>query len=174
MPGALKKISFFLGLRQSMVGLLGMVILVGIGEKMAERFLPIYLIALGGGALSIGLLNGLDNLLSALYSFPGGYLSDRLGFKRALLIFNLMAMSGFIDPSIFRSGLVTALSGTFPSSPLSGLTVASPPSAPGTPASLFKYFTSPLHADTARRQIMERIVLNRVLITSSPLESWNH
>ncbi len=79
-----------------MVGLLGMVILVGMGEKMAERFLPIYLLALGGGALSIGLLNGLDNLLSALYSFPGGYLSERLGFKRALLIFNLMAMAGFI------------------------------------------------------------------------------
>jgi len=79
-----------------MVGLLGMVILVGIGEKIAERFLPIYLLALGGGALSIGLLNGLDNLLSALYSFPGGYLSDRLGVKRALLIFNLMAMAGFI------------------------------------------------------------------------------
>jgi MFS family permease len=93
---ALKKITSFLGLRQSMVGLLGMVILVGMGEKMAERFLPIYLLALGGGALSIGLLNGLDNLLSALYSFPGGYLSDRLGFKRALLIFNLMAMAGFI------------------------------------------------------------------------------
>lgn len=85
-----------MGLRQSMVGLLGMVILVGMGEKMAERFLPIYLLALGGGALSIGLLNGLDNLLSALYSFPGGYLSERLGFKRALLIFNLMAMAGFI------------------------------------------------------------------------------
>jgi MFS family permease len=46
--------------------------------------------------LSIGLLNGLDNLLSALYSFPGGYLSDRLGVKRALLIFNLMAMAGFV------------------------------------------------------------------------------
>lgn len=79
-----------------MFGLLSMVILVGMGEKMAERFLPIYLMALGGGALSIGLLNGLDNLLSALYSFPGGYLSDRLGTKRALLIFNGMAILGFL------------------------------------------------------------------------------
>ena len=93
---AIKKTASFLGLRQSMIGLLGMVVLVGMGEKMAERFLPIYLLAVGGGALSIGLLNGLDNLLSALYSFPGGYLSDRLGVKRALLIFNLMAMAGFI------------------------------------------------------------------------------
>ena len=92
----LTRIKDFLGLRRSTVGMLCMVILVGMGEKMAERFLPIYLIALGGGALSIGLLNGLDNLLSSLYSFPGGYLSDRLGTKRALLVFNIVAMCGFL------------------------------------------------------------------------------
>jgi len=92
----LRQLRDFLGLRRSMLGLLGMVILVGMGEKMAERFLPIYLLALGGGIISIGLLNGLDNLLSALYSFPGGYLADRLGTKRALLVFNLLAMAGFI------------------------------------------------------------------------------
>ena len=92
----LAHISDFLGLRRSTVGMLSMVILVGMGEKMAERFLPIYLMALGGGALSIGFLNGLDNLLSALYSFPGGYLSDRLGTKRALLVFNIVAMCGFL------------------------------------------------------------------------------
>lgn len=91
----LNGISEFLGLNRSTVGLLVMVILVGMGERMAERFLPIYLMALGGGALTVGLLNGMDNLLSALYSFPGGYLSDRLGAKRALLIFNLVAIFGF-------------------------------------------------------------------------------
>lgn len=92
----LAHISDFLGLRRSTVGMLSMVILVGMGEKMGERFLPIYLMALGGGALSIGFLNGLDNLLSALYSFPGGYLSDRLGTKRALFVFNIVAMCGFL------------------------------------------------------------------------------
>ena len=89
-------ISDFLGLSKSTVGMLFMVILVGMGERMAERFLPIYLIALGGGAISIGLLNGLDNLLSALYAFPGGYLSDRVGTKKALLVFNVTAMFGFL------------------------------------------------------------------------------
>jgi len=89
------RILAFLGLRQSILGLLAMVILVGMGERMAERFLPIYLLALGGGNLSVGLLNGLDNLLSALYSFPGGSLSDRLGTKRALLVFNGIALFGF-------------------------------------------------------------------------------
>ncbi len=85
----------FLGLQRSTVGLLLMVVLLGMGERMAERFLPIYLMALGGGVLSIGLLNGMDNLLSALYSFPGGYLADRIGTRRSLLLFNLVAMVGF-------------------------------------------------------------------------------
>ena len=89
-------ISSFLGLQRSTIGMLLMVILVGMGERMAERFLPIYLIALGGGPIVIGLLNGLDNLMSALYAFPGGYLSDRLGFKKALLVFNLFAMFGYL------------------------------------------------------------------------------
>lgn len=90
------KIFEFLGLRSSIIAMLFMVILVGMGENMAERYLPIYLIALGGGALSVGFLNGMDNLLSALYSFPGGYLSDKLGYKKALLVFNLIAMAGYL------------------------------------------------------------------------------
>jgi MFS family permease len=89
------RLTDFLALQRSTVGLLGMVVLVGMGERMAERFLPIYLMALGGGVLAIGLLQAMDNLLSALYSFPGGYLSDRIGTKRSLLIFNLVAMAGF-------------------------------------------------------------------------------
>ena len=90
------RLTIFLGLRGGMAGLLGMVVLVGMGERMAERFLPVYLMALGGGVVSVGLLNGLDNLLSALYSFPGGYLAQKLGAKRSLLIFNLLAMAGFL------------------------------------------------------------------------------
>ena len=90
----------FFGLRRSMTGMLTMVILVGMGEHMAERFLPLYLQELTHnatmGIMAIGLLAGMDDLLSALYSFPGGYLSDRLGTKRALLIFNALSMVGFL------------------------------------------------------------------------------
>ena len=93
--GVVARLSGFLALQRTTVGLLAIVILVGMGERMAERFLPIYMIALGGGALSIGLLNAMDNLLSALYSFPGGYLSDRIGGKKSLVVFNLVAMAGF-------------------------------------------------------------------------------
>ena len=94
--GRLRGVAVFLGLRRSIVGLLGMVVLVGMGEHMAEQFLPLYLIALGGGFLSVGFLNGMDNLLGALYAFPGGYLADRIGTKRALLVFNGMAMAGYL------------------------------------------------------------------------------
>jgi len=55
-----------------------------------------FVIEILDGGDSIGLLNGLDNLLSALYSFPGGYASDRMGYKRALLFFNLIAMAGYL------------------------------------------------------------------------------
>jgi len=99
--GKRRKLIEFLGLRKNFVALLSMVIFVGLGEKMAERFLPLYLMALGGGAISVGLLNGMDNLLSALYSLPGGYTSDRLGYKRALLLFNLIAMGGYTIVIIF-------------------------------------------------------------------------
>ena len=51
---AASKLSSFLGLQRSTVGVLSMVILVGMGERMAERFLPIYILALGGGVLVIG------------------------------------------------------------------------------------------------------------------------
>ena len=91
----LRKAADHLGLRRSIVGALAMAVLVGMGEKMAERFLPIYLIALGSSVLWPGFLNALDNLLSAFYSFPGGWLADRLGVKRSLIVFNLLAIAGF-------------------------------------------------------------------------------
>ncbi len=90
-----RSLADFLALKRSTLGILAMVALVLLGERMAERFLPIYLLALGGGPIVIGLLNGLDNFLSAVYSFLGGYLSDRFGTRRALLYCNFAAMFGF-------------------------------------------------------------------------------
>ncbi|MBP7865402.1 MAG: MFS transporter [Acidobacteria bacterium] len=85
--------------KRGMSGILGMVVLVGMGEHLAERFLPLYLQELTTAATAvaaIGLLAGMDDLLSALYSFPGGYLSDRLGAKRALLVFNGASAAGYL------------------------------------------------------------------------------
>ncbi|MBI1938449.1 MAG: MFS transporter [Ignavibacteriales bacterium] len=85
----------FLGLNTSILAMMIMVVFIGLGEKMAERFLPVYIIAIGGSIYAVSILNGLDNLLSALYSLPGGYLSDRIGYKKALIVFTLTAMFGY-------------------------------------------------------------------------------
>jgi MFS family permease len=94
-----RRILDFFGLKRSIVGLLGMVILVGMGPNFAEQFLPKYLLALTTNVkdaiLFIGILYALTNLLGALYSYPGGYLSERIGTKHALLIFNVMTMVGY-------------------------------------------------------------------------------
>lgn len=91
-----RQVAAFLGLKADTIGLLAMVVLVGLGERMAERFLPVYILAIGGGVLAIGLLQAMDNLLSALYSYPGGWLAQRLGAKRALTLVNLAAIAGYL------------------------------------------------------------------------------
>ena len=60
------------------------VILVGLGERIGERFLPVYLVATGASLIAPSILNGLDNFLSAVYSFPGGWISTRFGYQKAL------------------------------------------------------------------------------------------
>jgi len=90
------KIKEYLALQKNTAVLLLMVILVGIGERIAERFLPLYLLALGGGIASIGIFSGANNLTNALYSFFGGYMSDRIGHKRALFLFNVMTIAGYL------------------------------------------------------------------------------
>ncbi len=73
-----------------------LVLFLGLGEKMAERFLPLYLIAVGGTPFLAGLLNSLNNLLNALYSLPGGYAAERFGYKKALTFFTALAMFGYL------------------------------------------------------------------------------
>lgn len=80
-----------------------MVVLIMLGEKMGERFLPLYILAIGGTNLAVGFLNAMDNLLSALYSFPGGFLSDKIGYKKALMLFTSVAMIGYLIVIIFQS-----------------------------------------------------------------------
>jgi MFS family permease len=107
---------FFPGDRRSMVGLLGMIVLVGMGEHMAERFLPLYLQQLAQAStavMAIGLMAGMDDLLSALYSFPGGYLSDRLGTKRALLFFNTLSMIGYLCVILIRTWWAVLIGAAF-------------------------------------------------------------
>lgn len=95
MAGLKQRLTGFFGINTNMVSMLVMVVLIGMGEKMAERFLPLYLIALGGSIYAVGFLNAMDNFLSAVYSFPGGYLADRIGYKKSLMLFTVIALFGY-------------------------------------------------------------------------------
>jgi len=97
----------------SMIVMLAMAILVGMGEKMAERFLPLYLIALGGSTWSVGFLNAMDNLLSALYSFPGGFLADKLGPKKSLQLFTAVAIFGYALVILIHSWIAVLVGAVF-------------------------------------------------------------
>jgi len=92
----------FFGINKNISAMIILVVLVMLGEKMGERFLPLYIIAIGGTNLAVGFLNAMDNLLSALYSFPGGYLSDKIGHKKALMLFTSIAMLGYLVVIIFQ------------------------------------------------------------------------
>lgn len=92
-------------------GLIITVVLVGLGERIGERFLPVYLVATGASLFAPSVLNALDNFLSAVYSFPGGWISSKVGYKKALLYFNIFAIIGYLIVIIFP-GWVAVIAGS--------------------------------------------------------------
>ena len=73
------------------------------GEKLWERFIPKYLDELGTSVLIIGAFGFLQNFLGAIWALPGGYLADLLGSRKSFLIFNLLAIIGYIIAIFFNS-----------------------------------------------------------------------
>ncbi len=66
-----------------------------LGFQMTTRYLPRYMEVLGAGAFAIGLFGTVGNVLGAVYPYPGGALSDRLGSRRSLTLFGLVSGLGF-------------------------------------------------------------------------------
>jgi MFS family permease len=67
----------------------------GLAREIWFRYLPEYLRFLGASALGVGAFGALADLLDAAYAWPGGWLSDRLGHRGALLLFGAMTAAGF-------------------------------------------------------------------------------
>jgi MFS family permease len=84
-----------LGLERGVAALAAGLFVYGFGEELWFRYLPEYLRALGAGALSVGFFGTLKDLLDAGYAYPGGVIADRLGSRRALLLFAALTTAGF-------------------------------------------------------------------------------
>ncbi|CAI48356.1 major facilitator superfamily transport protein [Natronomonas pharaonis DSM 2160] len=67
-----------------------------LGFQMTSRYIPRYMSVLGAGAVAIGLFGAFGNLISALYPYPGGAVSDRIGSRTALTLFGLLSTAGFL------------------------------------------------------------------------------
>ena len=72
------------------------VFILGLGEELWKKFLPKYLEALGAGTAVIGLFGTAQDFFDAIYQYPGGWLADRFGRRRAFVIFVALASAGYV------------------------------------------------------------------------------
>ena len=91
-----KGISNFLSLERNVSIASAAVFLLGLGEELWKKFLPKYLEALGATAPIIGLFGTAENFFDAIYQYPGGWLADRIGRRRAFLSFVVLAATGYL------------------------------------------------------------------------------
>jgi MFS family permease len=90
-----KQFADFFALKRNLVIILIAIFVIGTGEELWMRFVPKYLQTLGASVFVIGLYDALRTLISAIYAYPGGFLADRWGHRRAFITFNLVSIAGY-------------------------------------------------------------------------------
>lgn len=86
----------YLALEPNILVLLVGLFVIGMGEELWVRFMPKYLEGLGATIVIIGTFASFMKVVDALYQYPGGWLSDLLGRKRALVMFTIIAIGGYL------------------------------------------------------------------------------
>src|SRR5437763_1396398 len=94
--GRLRGIANYLSLERNVMAASGAVFLLGFGEELWKKFLPKYLQALGATVPVIGLFGTAEDFLDAIYQYPGGWIADRFGRRRAFLVFLALACVGYL------------------------------------------------------------------------------
>jgi MFS family permease len=104
-----RSIADFLALRRNTTLLLIALVLALTGEKLWLGFAPKYLETLGAGIFIIGLFDALQTLLGAVYAYPGGWLTDRWGQRRSLLLFNALSLAGYVLVLVWQHWLALVI-----------------------------------------------------------------
>ena len=82
--------------RRNVTVLAGSLFVLSAGEELWLAYMPAYLAALGASGLIVGLYGSSRDLLDSLYQYPGGWLADRFGRRRALMVFTAIATMGYL------------------------------------------------------------------------------
>ena len=94
-PGVRDIVRRFVALERDVLVLSMAMFTFSLAFQMTGRYIPEYLVFLGAGPVVIGLYGSLGNLVSAVYPYPGGALSDYIGSRTALTLFGLLTTLGF-------------------------------------------------------------------------------
>jgi MFS family permease len=84
-----------LGLTPEIIAVSSAVFVMGLGENLWRRFIAKYLESFGAPITAIGLFGTAEDFLDGVYQYPGGWLADRQGRRRALLLFVSLSAAGY-------------------------------------------------------------------------------
>jgi MFS family permease len=83
--------------------------------QTTRQYIPEYLKVLGASSVVVGVYGTVGNLIQAVYPYPGGAFSDRIGTRLALTVFGVLSTIGFVIWFIAPDLGMLSLSGvTFP------------------------------------------------------------
>ena len=91
-----RRLAESVGIERNVAAASGAVFLVGLGEELWKKYLPKYLESLGASVTVVGLFGTSEDFLDALYQYPGGWLADHWGRRRAFLTFLVAAVAGYL------------------------------------------------------------------------------
>src|SRR6266566_2404661 len=91
-----EKVVDYLSLERNVTIASAAVFLLGFGEELWKKFLPKYLEALGASTPIIGLFGTAEDFFDAVYQYPGGWIADNLGRRRAFLFFITLSSAGYV------------------------------------------------------------------------------
>jgi MFS family permease len=95
-PSFRTRLADYLSLERNVSIASAAIFILGLGEELWKKFLPKYLEALGASTPIIGFFGTAEDFFDAIYQYPGGWLADHFGRRRAFLLLVTAAAAGYV------------------------------------------------------------------------------